>query len=153
MFFCTSSTLWCDNLSAAHLARNPVFHSRAKHIELDLHFIRDKVLHNELIVSYIPSTEQVADILTKNLSSSQFCNLRTKLLVVPYPVSLRGDVNQTHPNQDPVSYNKSNGLTNPTTCSTSYLNPSMYSVWEKNNNESSVHFSIITLIRDFYKRV
>ncbi|RVW64436.1 Retrovirus-related Pol polyprotein from transposon RE1 [Vitis vinifera] len=36
--------LWCDNQSAAHLAANPVFHSRSKHIELDLHFIREKVL-------------------------------------------------------------------------------------------------------------
>ena len=90
VFFCTYSTLWCDNLSAAHLACNPVFPSRGKHIELDLHLIRDKVLLNELIVSYIPSIEQVVDILTKNLPSSQFCNLRTRLSVVPYPVSLRG---------------------------------------------------------------
>ncbi|KAJ9691425.1 hypothetical protein PVL29_013564 [Vitis rotundifolia] len=90
--------LWCDNQSAAHLATNLVFHSRSKHIELDLHFIREKVLRQELQICYVPSTDQLADILTKHLSISQFCSLRSKLTVTSPPMSLRGDNNQTDPN-------------------------------------------------------
>ena len=61
-------------------------------MELDLHFIRDKVLRQDIQIQYIPSIDQVADIFTKHLPSSQFITLRTKLSVVPCPISLRGDV-------------------------------------------------------------
>ena len=87
--------LWCDNQSATHLAANPVFHSRSKHIELDLHFIREKVLRQELQICYVPSGDQLADIFTKHLPITQFCNLRSKLTVTYPPLSLRGDDNQT----------------------------------------------------------
>ena len=90
--------LWCDNQSAAHLAANPVFHSRSKHIELDLHFIREKVLRQELQICYVPSTDQLADILTKHLPISQFCSLQSKLTVTSPPMSLRGDDYQTDSN-------------------------------------------------------
>ncbi|RVW39002.1 Retrovirus-related Pol polyprotein from transposon RE1 [Vitis vinifera] len=85
--------LWCDNQSAAHLAANSVFHSRSKHIELDLHFIREKVLRQELQICYVPSGDQLADIFTKHLPITQFCNLRSKLTVTYPPLSLRGDDN------------------------------------------------------------
>ena len=62
--------LWCDNKSAAHLATSPVFHARTKHIEMDLHFTRDHILCKQLIIQYILSSEQVANILTKHISSS-----------------------------------------------------------------------------------
>ena len=62
--------LWCDNKSATHLVANPMFHARTKHIELDLHFIRDRVLGKQLIIQYISSFEQFADIFTKHISSS-----------------------------------------------------------------------------------
>ncbi|RVX02312.1 Retrovirus-related Pol polyprotein from transposon RE1 [Vitis vinifera] len=87
--------LWCDNQSAAHLAANPVFHSRSKHIELDLHFIRENVLRQELQICYVPSGDQLADIFTKHLPITQFCNLRSKLTVTYPPLSLKGDDNQT----------------------------------------------------------
>ena len=93
-----ASTFWCDNQSAAQLAHNPVFHSRAKHIELDLHSIREKVLRRELNICYIPSSDQIADILTKYLSTSLYCSLRSKLSVLPRPLRLRRDDSQTHPN-------------------------------------------------------
>ena len=56
--------IWCDNMSATKLAKNPVYHSRTKHIELDMHFVRDKVLAEELEINFIPSEEQIADVLT-----------------------------------------------------------------------------------------
>ncbi|RVW89378.1 Retrovirus-related Pol polyprotein from transposon RE1 [Vitis vinifera] len=84
-------TLYYDNISAYYMAKNPVFHARTKHIEIDLHFIRDQVLHNKLQLQYIPSTDQPADILTKHLTSSRFLSLRSHLCLVPRPFSLRGD--------------------------------------------------------------
>lgn len=74
------------------LAQNPVFHSRSKHVELDVHFIQDKVLAKTIDVRYVPSAEQVADALTKPLSESHFTSMRSKLGVVLSPSHLRGDV-------------------------------------------------------------
>uniref|UniRef100_A0A803PYD1 Retrovirus-related Pol polyprotein from transposon RE1 n=1 Tax=Cannabis sativa TaxID=3483 RepID=A0A803PYD1_CANSA len=62
--------IWCDNLSASALAANPVYHARTKHIELDVHFVRDKVLDKKLEIRYVPSHDQVADCLTKSLTPS-----------------------------------------------------------------------------------
>ncbi|KAH9691439.1 hypothetical protein KPL70_016106 [Citrus sinensis] len=88
--------LWCDNQSAGELARNPILHSKSKHIELDVHYIRDKVLGKELEVRYIPTEEQVADVLTKALSFPKFNYFRSKLNVINRPLSLRGDVKEAH---------------------------------------------------------
>lgn len=83
---------WCDNMGANALASNPVYHARTKHIELDMHFVRDTVLAKELDVRFIPSFDQVADCLTKSLSNSRFHFLINKLGVVKSPLSLRGGV-------------------------------------------------------------
>lgn len=91
--------IWCDNISAISLAQNLVFHSRSKHVELDVHYVRDKVLAKSLDVRYVPSSEQLADALTKPLSETQFSSLRSKLGVLPSPFCLRGDVRI----QDPTS--------------------------------------------------
>ena len=91
-----TSVLWCDNQSAGELARNLVFHSKSKHIELDVHYIRDKVLSKALEVRYIPTEEQVADILTKPLSLPKFSYFRSKLNVINRPLSLREDVKEAH---------------------------------------------------------
>ena len=77
--------LQCDNKSAEALASNPKYHSRTKHIELDLHFIREHIAKKEHQVSHVPSHEQVADILTKPLAYDQFNYLRSKLNVLPRP--------------------------------------------------------------------
>ncbi|KAL4038612.1 hypothetical protein IC575_002234 [Cucumis melo] len=76
----TSPTLWCDNVSAISLAHNPVFHARTKHIEIDYHFVRKKVLRKDISIRYIFSNNQLADILTKPLLSPTFLHLRDKLL-------------------------------------------------------------------------
>jgi histone deacetylase 1/2 len=74
-------TLLCDNLSAVSLAHNPVLHSRTKHIELDIHFVCDRVLAKQLHILHVPAADQLADPLTKPLSPSCFASIRAKLKV------------------------------------------------------------------------
>lgn len=62
-----TSILWCDNLGATYLSANPVFHARAKHIEINFHFIRERVMRKQLQVRFISSGDQLADGFTKAL--------------------------------------------------------------------------------------
>ena len=87
--------LHCDNLGAISLASNPVFHARTKHVEVDVHFIREKVLNKDVSIRYVSTVDQLADLFTKGLSSSRFCFLRDKLMVCEPPIILRGDVSTT----------------------------------------------------------
>ena len=73
--------LLCDNQSAVASAHNPVFHSKTKHMEIDVFFVREKVLSKQLLIYHIPALDQWADILTKPLSSARFELLRSKLNV------------------------------------------------------------------------
>ena len=85
-----SVTLYCDNQSIIPIGKNPFFHKRTKHIEIDCHFTRDKVLEGLLQLSYMPTSEQLADILTKILPSPQQNLILSKLGMVSHPSSLRG---------------------------------------------------------------
>ncbi|XP_062102940.1 uncharacterized mitochondrial protein AtMg00810-like [Humulus lupulus] len=85
-------SMHCDNVSTLHLASNPVLHARTKHVEIDCHFVRERVRRNALSLVFTPSKEQLADCLTKPLVTSRFIDLRTKLTVLPSPLSLWGDV-------------------------------------------------------------
>ncbi|KAD0533627.1 hypothetical protein E3N88_31441 [Mikania micrantha] len=87
-------TLFCDNKSAIFLSQNPVSHKRAKHIDLDYHFIRELVASGHLRAIFLPSKLQVADIFTKSLSRAQFEYFRDRLCIRPPPFRLRGDVNK-----------------------------------------------------------
>lgn len=61
----TPPHFWCDNVSAISLTSNMIFQSHTRHIEVDYHCVREKVIHKELEVDYISSKDQLADLLTK----------------------------------------------------------------------------------------
>jgi hypothetical protein len=80
-----SPTLWCDNIGATYLAANPIFHWRSKHIEVDYHFVRERVSSWQLEIQPISCKDQVADIMTKALPITLFDNFWHNLNLVPSP--------------------------------------------------------------------
>jgi hypothetical protein len=61
----SAAKLWCDYLGAKYLSANPVFHERTKHIEVDYHFVRERVIRKLLQIDFVPTGDQVADGFTK----------------------------------------------------------------------------------------
>ena len=61
------TVLNCDNQSCITIAKNPVFHARMKHIEIQYHFVRDMIVSEEVKIIYYPMTENYTDIFTKAL--------------------------------------------------------------------------------------
>ena len=78
----TKTPIRCDNTSAINLTKNPVQHSRSKHIEIRHHFIRDHVQNSNVILDFVCTNDQLADVFTKPLSEDRFCLIRRELGVI-----------------------------------------------------------------------
>ncbi|KAK2388640.1 putative mitochondrial protein [Trifolium repens] len=72
-------TLYCDNMSAINISKNPIQHSKTKHIDIRHHYIRDLVESKIVVLEHVGTKEQIADIFTKALDAVQFEKLRGKL--------------------------------------------------------------------------
>nr|GEU50491.1 ribonuclease H-like domain-containing protein [Tanacetum cinerariifolium] len=77
--FFAATLVYCDNVSATYLSANPVQHQRTKHIEIDIHFVRDLVTAGQVRVLHVPSRYHYADIFTKGLPSALFEDFRSSL--------------------------------------------------------------------------
>jgi hypothetical protein len=71
--------VYCNNISAVYLSTNPVQHQRTKYVEIDLHFLRERVVIGQVRVLHVPTTSQFANIFTKGLPSSMFNAFRSSL--------------------------------------------------------------------------
>jgi hypothetical protein len=85
-----ATVVYCDNISAVYMSGNPVQHRRTKHIEIDIHFVREKVALGQVRVLHVPTTAQFADIFTKGLATTPFTDIRFSLNVVEPTVETAG---------------------------------------------------------------
>ncbi|GJV51316.1 ribonuclease H-like domain-containing protein [Tanacetum coccineum] len=86
-----ATLVYCDNVSAVYLSCNPVQHQRTKHIEIDIHFIRDLVAAGQVRVLHVPPRYQFADIFIKGLPSALFEEFRTSLSIRCPPAPTAGE--------------------------------------------------------------
>ncbi|KAM0984150.1 hypothetical protein ACFX14_011746 [Malus domestica] len=87
-----SPMIYCDNISAIALSTNPVFHAKSKHIEIDYHFVRERVTRGDLQVQHVSSADQSAYILTKGLSTPLFYQHCANLMLSALEHQIEGDV-------------------------------------------------------------
>ena len=85
-----ATLVYCDNVSVVYLSGNPVQHQRTKHIEMDIHFVREQVARGQVRVLHVPSRYQIADIFTKGLPRILFEDFRDSLSVRKPPASTAG---------------------------------------------------------------
>ena len=78
-----ATVVYRDNISSVYMAANPVHHHRTKNIELDIHFVREKVALGELCVLHVHTTQQFADVMTKGLRTPAFQEFRSSLCIRP----------------------------------------------------------------------
>ncbi|GJU77746.1 ribonuclease H-like domain-containing protein [Tanacetum coccineum] len=86
----TATIVYYDNVNAVYLSSNPVQHQRTKHIEIDIHFVRDLVTTGHIRVLHVPSRYRYADIFTKCLPTALFDEFRDSLSVRSSPAQTAG---------------------------------------------------------------
>jgi len=74
-------TVYCDNTSVISLSKNPMMHSRTKHIPIKYHFLREQVAEQNIILEYISTKEHIADIFTKPVPREAFEHLHQKMVI------------------------------------------------------------------------
>lgn len=84
-------TLFCDNKAAIEIAKNLVHHDRTKHVEIDRHFIKEKLDTKMVELTHVPSSFQIADVLTKALPKSKFDIMKSKLDMLDIHTQLEGE--------------------------------------------------------------
>jgi hypothetical protein len=84
--------IYCDNIGSIPLANNLVYHARTKHIEVQYHFIREKVIAKEIDLIHVSTEDQVVDIFTKALSTDKLKKFRKMLGVLEVDLNLKGSV-------------------------------------------------------------
>ena len=82
--------VYCDNVSAVYMTANPVHHRRTKHIEIDIHFVREKMALGEVRVLHVPSSHQYADIMTKGLPVQLYTDFTSSLGLRLAPPTITG---------------------------------------------------------------
>ncbi|GKA80412.1 ribonuclease H-like domain-containing protein [Tanacetum coccineum] len=87
----TATLVYCDNISAVYMSANPVQHQRTKHIEIDIHFVRDNVAVGHVRVLHVPSRLRYADLFTKGLPYPLFADFRSRAFA-NLPLQLRGRI-------------------------------------------------------------
>ncbi|XP_019107128.1 uncharacterized mitochondrial protein AtMg00810-like [Beta vulgaris subsp. vulgaris] len=85
-----ATLVYCDNISAIYLSSNPVQHHRTKHVELDIHFVREKVALGQVRVLHVPTRYQFAYIFTKGLPRQLYLDFKSILSVRPPPAMTAG---------------------------------------------------------------
>ncbi|KAM1804716.1 hypothetical protein ACFX12_030549 [Malus domestica] len=87
----TTHLLHCDNISAMALATNPILHSKAKHIEIDCYFVRERVQQGTIMLQFVNSSDQFADILTKGLCFPLFSSHSNNLMLANAQHKIEGE--------------------------------------------------------------